>query len=236
MRSELGQHLPATVELALAALAFTVVFGIGLGIAAARWQGRAGDVVVRVLAVGGGAIPSFWLSLLLIWLLAARWHLLPSGGRDGPLSSGLILPTLALGLVFVGETVRLTRSSMAQAMGQEYVRAARARGLPERRVVIAHGLRNALIPVVTQLGLVFGTLLGGAAVVEVVFAWPGIGKLAVDAIASKDYPVIQGVVLLSAVIYLLIGLALDLLYGRLDPRVDLADARLRPSVTLTGSG
>ena len=108
---------------------------------------------------------------------------------------------------------------MAHAMGQEYVRAARARGMGERRVATAHGLRNALLPVVTQLGIVFGSLLAGAAVVEVVFAWPGIGKLAVDGISGKDYPVIQGVVLLSAVVYLVIGLVLDLVYGRLDPRV-----------------
>jgi len=176
-----------------------------------------------VLAVGGGAIPSFWLSLLLIWLLAAHWHLLPSGGRDGPLSTSLVLPTLALGFVFVGETVRLTRSSVAQTMSQEYVRAARARGLRERRVVTAHGLRNALIPVVTQLGLLFGTLLAGTAVVESIFAWPGIGKMSIDAIAHKDYPVIQGALLLSAVIYMVVGIALDLLYRRLDPRIVVHD-------------
>ena len=226
VRDELTRHAPATVELALAAVAFTVIVGIGLGIAAARWKGRLGDVVVRVLAVGGGAIPAFWMSLILIWLFAARWHLLPSGGRPGPLSSALLMPALALGLVSVGETVRLTRSSLSHAMGQEYVRAARARGLSERRVVTAHGLRNALIPVVTQLGLLLGELLAGAAVVEVVFAWPGLGKLAVDAIATKDYPVIQGVILLSAVAYLAIGLVLDLLYGRLDPRVTVR----RPAV------
>ena len=219
VREELARHLPATIELALAAIAFTVVVGIGLGIAAARWHGRAGDVAVRVLAVGGGAVPAFWMSLLLIWLFAARWHLLPSSGRQGLLSSGLIMPALALGLVYVGETVRLTRSSLVHAMDQEYVRGARARGLAERRVVTAHGLRNALLPVVTQLGLIFGAMLAGAAVVEVVFAWPGIGKLAVDGIGAKDYPVIQGVVLLSAVAYLVIGLLLDLAYGRLDPRV-----------------
>ena len=229
VRDELSRRLPATIELALAGLALTLVIGVGLGIAAARWQGRGGDVVVRVLAVGGGAIPAFWMSLVLIWLFAARWHLLPSGGRDGALSSGLILPAAALALVYVGETVRLTRSSVAQAMGQEYVRAARARGLTERRVVAAHGLRNALLPVVTQLGLLLGELLAGAAVVEVVFAWPGLGKLAVDAIATKDYPVIQGVVLLSAVIYLAVGLILDLLYARLDPRVAVG----RPSPAAT---
>ena len=217
---EIGARLPATLQLAFAAIVFVVAFGITFGVAAALSHRRLGDTVLRFAAVGGGAVPSFWLALLLIWLFAAHWHLLPSFGRgDGAINTHLVLPVVSLGLVHVGAVARLTRSTMVDALNQEYVRGARARGLREHRVIVAHALRNALLPVVTQAGLTFGGMLGGAAVVETIFAWPGIGKLATDSIAAKDYPLLQGTVLVAALAYLLVGLALDLLYGRLDPRI-----------------
>ena len=199
---------------------FVVVVGVGVGVASAMWKGRFGDTALRVVAVGGGALPSFWLLLMLIWLFSVRWHLLPSFGRGPHLwSTNVILPAVALGLVHLGATARLTRSSMIDALGQEYVRAARARGLGERRVVIGHAFRNALLPVLTQTGLTFGSLLGGAVVVETVFAWPGVGKLATEAIAAKDYPVLQGTVLLSALVYLAVSTVIDVAYGVADPRI-----------------
>lgn len=218
--AELRGRLPATMLLAVAAITFVIVVGVGVGVAAAIWRGRVGDSVVRVVAVGGGAVPSFWLLFMLIWTFSVHWHLLPSFGRGPHLwSTNVILPAVALGLVHLGATARLTRSSMIESFGQEYVRAARARGVRERTVVVSHAFRNALLPVLTQTGLAFAGMLGGAVVVETVYAWPGVGKLATDAIAAKDYPVLQGTVLLSAIIYLTVSTLVDLAYGVADPRI-----------------
>lgn len=217
---ELRQRLPATVYLAVTAIMFVVIVGVAIGVTSALWSGRIGDTTLRVLAVAGGAVPSFWLLLMMIWLFSVHWHLLPSFGRGPHLwSTNVILPAVALGLVHLGATARLTRSSMIDALGEEFVRGARARGLRERRVVMTHAFRNALLPVLTQTGLTFGSLLGGAVVVETVFAWPGVGKLATDAIAAKDYPLLQGTVLLSAIVFLIVGTVVDLAYGAADPRI-----------------
>jgi ABC-type dipeptide/oligopeptide/nickel transport system permease component len=178
-----------------------------------RWP----DVVARLVALVGGAMPSFWLGLLLIWLFAVQLGLLPSFGRGD--WRNLVLPALTLGLLGAASYVRLLRSAMLDALGQEYIVAAKARGVGPTGVVLRHALRNALIPVATQFGLTVGALLSGAVIVETIFAWPGIGKFAIDAIGQKDYPALQGFVLFSALIYVGANVVVDVLYRVLDPRI-----------------
>ena len=217
---DLRSRLPATMHLAAAAMVFLVILGLSVGVCSALWKDRLGDSGLRLVAVVGGAIPSFWLLLLLIRLFSVQWHLLPSFGRgSGIWSNNVILPAVSLGLVHVGATARLTRSSMVDALNQEYVRAARARGVSQRRVITAHAFRNTLPPVLTQLGLTLGGMLGGAVIVETVYSWPGIGKLATDAISAKDYPVLQGTVLMSALVYLAVGTILEVVCAWADPRI-----------------
>lgn len=214
---ELGGRLPATLELTVAAMIVIVTVGIGFGTLAALGPNRAPDLLLRGTTLVAAAVPSFWLSLVLIWIFAATLGWLPSTGRQG--WDSLVLPALALALPGCAVVIRLVRGSMLDSLTEEYVTAARARGVSEAGVVVRHALRNALVPVVTHLGLAFGTLLSGAAIVETIFAWPGVGKLAVDAIAAQDYPVLQGFVLFSAVIYLVVNLGVDVAYRVLDPRV-----------------
>ncbi len=222
--AELARRLPATLELTLAAMTMIVVLGISAGTLAALRPNRRADLAARLTSLVVGSVPSFWLSLVLIWIFAASLGWLPSTGRDG--AASLALPALALGLPGSAVVIRLVRAAVIDALAEDYVVAARARGVPEHSVVIRHALRNALVPVSTQLGLVFGALLSGAAIVETIFAWPGVGKLAVDAIASQDYPVLQGFVLFSALMYLGVNFAVDLLYRILDPRVTRETARV----------
>lgn len=165
------------------------------------------------------SVPSFWLALLLIILFSVQLQLLPSSGRGG--LDHLILPALSLGLGEAAILARLTRSSMLEVLSEDYVRTARAKGIQERRVVVRHVLRNALAPVVTEIGLILGFLLAYSAIVEVIFVWPGIGRLAVDAIGQRDYNMIQGFVVFAGTVFLLINLVVDLLYLWLDPRVTL---------------
>ncbi len=215
--TEIVDRLPATLELAGGAVLVTLLLGLPLGVIAAVWANRWPDHVARLVALIGGAVPAFWLSLLLIWLFAVEWRWLPSNGRGG--LDHLVLPALALGAAAAGGYVRLLRASLLETLGEDYVVAARARGLRGSAVLVRHALRNALIPVVSQLGVTVGVLLSGSVVVEVIFSWPGIGRYAVDSIARRDLPALQGFVLFSALVYLGASLAVDLAYRWLDPRV-----------------
>jgi glutathione transport system permease protein len=221
---ELGDTIGPTVELMLASLIWSVPAGIFAGTIAATRRGRLLDRVVMIVSVAGVSLPVFFLGLVLIWFVGFRWGLLPFTGRGGPLwtiagLSSVALPAITLGGVFIGPVARMTRSSVLDALGADHIRTARAKGLREARVVRRHALRNALIPVVTLIGLQIGYLLGGAVVTETIFSWPGIGQLAVGAITSSDFPMAQGTILVLAGGFILVNLAVDLLYAVLDPRV-----------------
>ena len=211
------QRLPATVELTLAALLIAVVVAIPAGIVSAVKRGSALDRLAMVGAVAGQAVPIFWLALLLIAFFGVYLRWLPVFGR-GSLAH-LVLPAVSLSTVILGRLARLVRSSMLEVLGQDYVRTARAKGVGEVRVLAGHALKNAAIPIVTLLGLQFAQLLGGAVVTETIFAWPGIGRLVVEAIFNRDFPVVQGVVLVVSLIFVAVNLLVDLAYAALDPRI-----------------
>ncbi len=217
MATLIAERLPATVELTLAALLLAVVIAVPLGIVSAVKRGSSVDRLAMVGAVAGQAIPIFWLALLLIALFGVRLRWLPVFGR-GSLAH-LVLPALSLSTIILGRLARLVRSSMLEVLGQDYVRTARAKGLAEPRVLALHALRNAAIPIVTLLGLQFAQLLGGAVVTETIFAWPGIGRLVVEAIFNRDFPVVQGVVLVVSLIFVAVSVVVDLAYAALDPRL-----------------
>ncbi|MBX3015083.1 MAG: ABC transporter permease [Caldilineaceae bacterium] len=217
IRTELYQRFPATLELTFGGLLVAIGLALPLGMAAAVYRGSLIDHFSRVLALVGASLPSFWLAFLLIILFAVEWKLLPVAGRSS--TRHLVLPALALGLGIAAPLMRLTRSSLLEVLGQDYIRTARAKGLERRRVLIGHALRNALIPVVTVIGMSVGHLLGGSVIIETIFAWPGIGKLLIDGIANRDYPLIQAYVLLMGTFFILINLGVDLLYLWLDPRI-----------------
>ncbi|MEK7817012.1 MAG: nickel ABC transporter permease [Actinomycetota bacterium] len=214
---ELWQRLPATLMLAGASLTLSVAVAIPLGTIAAVWRNSWLDGLSRLLALLGAAVPSYVMALLLILLFAVKLHWLPAIGYGGPRQ--LILPAIALAFGVSAHLMRLTRASLLEVLHQDYVRTARAKGLSERAVIGVHVLKNALLPVITVLGMSLGHLLGGAVIVETIFGWPGIGKYAVDSIFLRDYPVIQGVVLYMAVIFLMVNLAVDFSYRWLDPRL-----------------
>ena len=214
---EILAQLPSTVQLTLAGLALAVVVGVVLGVAAATHRGSWADTLCMLLALGGVSMPAFWLGLMLIFFFALQLGWLPATGQGG--LARLVLPALTLGYGAAGVIARLVRSSMLEVLRIEYVTTARSKGLAERRVVYRHALRNALIPVITIVGLQFGALLGGTVVIETVFARQGIGRLLVGAILYKDFPLVQGIVLFTASAYVLVNLLVDLSYGALDPRV-----------------
>lgn len=221
---ELAQTMGPTIELMLAAMLWAIPCGIGLGTLAAVKRGSISDRVIMAISVAGVSMPIFFLGLLLIQYVGFKAGLLPFTGRAGPMWSveglkSVVLPAVTLGGVLVGPIARLTRTAVLEVLSADFVRTARAKGLPERVVVIRHALRNALIPVVTLIGLQCAFLLGGAVVTETMFAWPGVGRLAVGAIISSDFPVAQGAIMILAVAFLVINLIVDLLYAFLDPRV-----------------
>jgi len=211
------ERLPATLELAFAALVLAIVTALPLGIVAALHRGRLADVLAMAFAVVGQATPYFWMGIMLILIVSVELGWLPTSGR-GTLAH-LVLPAITLGTHFAASLARLTRTSMLEVLTQNYVTTARAKGLPERTVILAHALKNAAVPVVTLIGLQFGTLLGGAVVTETIFAWPGVGRLAVQSIFVRDYPVVQAGVFVLALAFVAINLLVDLLYGVLDPRI-----------------
>jgi peptide/nickel transport system permease protein len=211
------ERLPATLLLTAAAVAVGVVVGMPGGVLAAFKAGSLLDRGVMALVLLGQSIPTFWLGLLMIRIFAVNLHWVPVSGYGSALN--LVMPALVLGLYLAALLARLTRSEMLEALAQDYVRTARAKGLSERVVTVAHALKNALLPIVTLIGLQLGALLGGAVVTETVFAWPGIGSLVLDAILRKDYPVVLTAVQLVAAGFIVINVGLDLLYGYLDPRL-----------------
>ena len=225
--ASLRHALPVTVQLGLLAALIVVVLGFPLGVLAALTQGRAPDHLSRVFSLLGVSLPSFWVGYLLMITFSVRLHVLPTTGIASP--SSYVLPAATLALYATAVLVRLTRASMLEVLGEEFIRGAQARGIPQARIVTRHAARVALNPVATYGGLVLGGLLGGAVVVETVFAVPGIGKLVVDAINERDFPVVQGFVLLFGTIVLLVNLAVDLLYGILDPRARMDPADGHPA-------
>jgi len=221
---ELGDTIGPTLELMFASLFWAIPLGIGLGTIAAYFRGTLLDRAITALSVAGGSVPVFFLGLMLIWLVGFQWQLLPFTGRGGPLWTvegwqAIALPALTLGGVFVAPVARMTRTAVLEVLGAEHVRTARAKGLTERAVVLHHALRNALIPVVTLIGLQIGFLLGGAVVTETVFSWPGVGRLAVGAILSADFPMAQGTIIVLSLGFILVNLVVDVLYVALDPRM-----------------
>jgi ABC-type dipeptide/oligopeptide/nickel transport system permease component len=215
--SLIEEAAPSTLQLTLAATVFAVVLGIPIGIIAAVWSRTWIDRAVMLFAVAGLSMPSFWIGLLLLYVFSLRLGWIPVTGQGG--LNRLILPTVTLGYGAAAVIARLVRSSMLEILREEYIQTARAKGLSQGAVILRHALKNALIPTVTMVGLQMGRLLGGAVVVEQVFARQGLGRVAVDAILKKDFPVIQGVVLVSALGYVLINLIVDLCYAWLDPRI-----------------
>jgi ABC-type dipeptide/oligopeptide/nickel transport system permease component len=214
------ERLPATLELAAGALLISTGLGIPLGVLAAARRHSIWDRLSMSLALAAQSAPNFWVGLILIALFSVKLGVLPVSGRGG--LGHLVLPSVTLAIFFVGLVVRLTRSGMLEVLAQDYVRTAGAKGLPERLVIFRHALKNAMIPIVTVLGLQIGTLLGGAVVTETVFAWPGMGQLAVQAIYQRDYPVVQCIVLLLGGGFVLINWAVDVSYSFLDPRIQHA--------------
>ena len=225
--SAILERLPVTLSLTLLAFFFAVLIGVAAGVVAAVRHGRAADQGMMTLALLGLSIPEFWLGLVLIWGVAVLLPIFPPGDYVAFAKSPwdwarhIALPTFTLACVQMGFVARMTRSSMLEVLGQDFVRTARAKGLPERHVVLRHGLVNAMVPIVTVMGLMIGGLLGGAVVIEQVFSIPGMGRLIIGAVLSRDFPVIQGGLLFLAVIYLTVNIVVDLLYAVIDPRVRL---------------
>lgn len=216
---ELLYRFPATLELATAATILALTIALPLGVLAAVKRNSFLDQILRGSALLAASVPSFWLALLLIMLFSVKLQLLPAFGRGG--LDNLILPAVALGLGEAAVIARLTRSSLLEVLGQDYITTARAKGISERAVILRHGLRNAMGAVVTEAGLLFAYLLAYSAIVEVIFVWPGIGRLAVSAIGQRDYTMIQGFVVFAGSVFVLINLLVDLAYLWLDPRVVL---------------
>ncbi|MBI4278185.1 MAG: ABC transporter permease [Armatimonadetes bacterium] len=216
--------LPATVELSFVAMVAAVAVAVPLGVVAALRRQTLVDYGSMAIAVFGVAMPPFWLGILLIYLFGVQLRWLPTMGIGGHFWTWdglrhMLLPAATLGALMLASTTRLTRAAMLDVLGEEYVRTARAKGLTARQVIYRHALRNALIPVVTNLGLQMGNLLGGAFLTETVFAWPGIGRLSVDAMFRRDYPMVQGTLLVVTLIFLLVNLVVDVLYVMIDPRI-----------------
>jgi ABC-type dipeptide/oligopeptide/nickel transport system permease component len=216
---DLVQKFPNTVKLAFVAMLFASVLGIGMGVFAAVKRGTNWDRLVTLLSVGGISIPVFWLglALMLIFAFYLQWFP-PSGMGNGDLAH-IVLPALTLGTFSLSYIARVTRSSMLESLSQPYIAAARAKGLSEAEVVLKHALKNSLIPVVTLIGLDLGSYLNGAVLTETVFGWDGLGRYALDGIMKRDYPVIMGVVLFGAVVFVTMNLLVDISYHFLDPRV-----------------
>ena len=211
------ERVPATIQLALTAMVLTVLVGVSIGVLAAVRRGTGYDYAGTVLAVLGQSLPNFWLGIMLVLLFGVTLRWLPTSGFQG--WQYLVLPSITLAAFPTALVARLTRSSLLEILSQEYIRTGRAKGLAEPAVILRHALRNATIPLLTLIGLQIGTLLGGAVITESIFAWPGMGKLVVDAIFFRDFPVVQTVLILSATIFVAINLVIDVLYTVLDPRI-----------------
>ena len=243
---DLADSFPATLELSFTALLVSIVVGVPAGIWSAISRGRVPDIIVRLLALAGGSMPVFWLGLIVIGLFYYQLGWFPGGGRidtfvsPPPTRTGLfvidsllagdldalrsslvhlVLPALTLGYFSTAVVTRMTRSSMLEVLGQDYMRTAKAKGLRESVIVLRHGLRNALIPTITVIGLTFGSLLSGAVLTETIFSWPGLGRYATASAVSLDFPAVLGVTLLAAIVYPVANLVVDVAYYWLDPRI-----------------
>jgi peptide/nickel transport system permease protein len=214
---EVADRLPATAELALAALAIAVTVGVTLGVLAAVYQRTWIDAVAIAVALVGVSVPVFWSGFLLMLVFALELGWLPASGRGT--WQHLVLPALTVGVSSAAFIARITRGAVLETLAQDYVRTAHAKGLAARRVIVRHALRNALLPIVTVVGLQLGGLLGGAVLTETVFAWPGVGRMLVDAIVARDLPLVQGAVLVVSVLFILVNLAVDLSYAAINPKV-----------------
>jgi len=227
---QLVQKVPVTAELALTSLVVAWAIAIPMGVLAAWKRRTVVDYAATTVALAGISIPNFWLGIMLIYLLAVNYRLLPPSGYVEPwIDLGrnlrlMVMPSIVLGTALAALVMRLLRSSMIEVLGTDYVRTARAKGLGDRGVLLRHAMKNAMIPVATIMGLQLGGLLGGAVITETIFAVPGLGRLAVTAILTRDYPMVQGVVLFAAVAVVLVNVAVDLVYAVLDPRIRLEEA------------
>ena len=210
-------RLPATFELGIVAFLFAISLGLLAGVTAATHRGKWIEQVVRLGALCGQSMPSFWIGIMLMLIVGVQLHLLPTSGRGG--FSHIILPAITLGAFSMASQSRLTRSSMLNVLGADYIKMARLKGNPERTVIWKHALKNASIPIVTLAGFQLADVIGRAVIVETVFAWPGLGKLIIDAVYARDYAVVQAGVALLSTIYVFINIGVDLLYGFLDPQI-----------------
>ena len=214
---EVLARLPATIQLAVVSMAIATLIGIPIGVIAATRRNSILDYILSIITLFGVSMPVYWLGLMLIVVFAVQLQMLPAAGNEN--LESFILPSLTLAAFSVALIARMTRSSMLEVLHQDYIRTARAKGVREQGVVFRHALKNAFIPIITVLGLQFGTLLGGAVLTESVFGWPGIGLLLLDSISARDYPVVQGVVFIFAAIFILLNVVVDVLYAYLDPRI-----------------
>lgn len=217
-------RLPATIQLTFAGMLVAIVIGIPLGIIAATKKDSVVDSVVRIIAICGQAIPSFWLGLMMILIFSVKLKWLPTSGRGT--FAQMIMPAITVGLFSMASVCRLTRSTMIETLKTDYIRTAKAKGLHKARIIVVHALRNSLLPVVTTIGMEIGHLLGGTLLTETIFSWPGIGSLAVQAITNRDYPLVQTAVLITAFMFVIVNLIVDLLYAVIDPRIDVTNAKL----------
>ena len=213
----IADALPATLALALVSLFLSVLVSVPLGIQAAVHKGKGIDQSIRIFSLVGLSFPNFWLAIMLVLLLSITFPLLPPSGWDGPIS--LVMPALTMAIILSATNVRLVRTAMLETLSAQYIMVARAKGLKDRVVLYKHALRNCAIPLITYIGLQFGNLVGGLVVVERVFNWPGLGTLAFEAIASRDYPVLQGTVTVLSVLIVAVNLLVDIAYGLVDPRI-----------------
>jgi peptide/nickel transport system permease protein len=211
------ERLPATLELAAGAMAIAIFIGIPLGVLSAVKRNSPIDTVTRFLGLFGQAVPSFYLGLMLIMIVAVQWRMLPTGGRGN--IEQLVLPAVTLGVHLLALTARFSRGAVLDVMRQDYVRTGRAKGLNERLLLTRHVMKNAMIPIVTVIGLQVGAMFSGAVVTETVFSWPGIGRLMVQAISTRDFPIVQATVMIVALIFVVVNLVVDLTYAWLDPRI-----------------
>ena len=219
VRELIMQRLPNTLQLGFAAMAISIVIGLPIGIYAAVHRGTRWDGLARLFAVLGQSMPSFWLGVLLILIFAVVLGVLPPGGKES--ATSIILPAFSMGYLTTAAIMRLTRSSMLDVLIAEYIKLARIKGLSETKVIWKHALKNSLIPVITFSVVLFTLFLGAAVVTETVFAWPGLGSLILDGVRTRDYPLIQGGVVVFSAIYIMANLLVDILYGYLDPRIRL---------------
>ncbi|MEJ8544986.1 nickel ABC transporter permease [Brevibacillus borstelensis] len=220
---EIAQRFPATLKMAVSGIVVAIVSGVIMGILAAKYKDTFIDYAIMSMATLGMSLPSFWLGLLVIMVFAVKLGWFPVAGGTGFID--LVMPALTLGVLLSTTISRLTRSGMVEVLSNDYIRTARAKGMSEGIVLFRHAFRNVMIPVVAVVGLQIAALLGGAVIVEQVFNWPGIGTLAIEAISSRDFPMIQGIVLFMGAIYVIVNICVDLLYAVLDPRIDYSTSK-----------